>query len=62
LRAAGATVATAYGLDAALSQLEEWDLLRPDINHAAKAFEELRHDVARRAARDRRTTAKGIDR
>jgi hypothetical protein len=28
LRAAGAQVATAYGLDAALEQLERWNLLR----------------------------------
>jgi hypothetical protein len=28
LTAAGATVATAYGLDAALAQLERWHLLR----------------------------------
>jgi hypothetical protein len=62
LRAAGVTVATAFGLDAALAQLEEWDLLRPDVNHAAKIFEELRHSVAGRAARDRRITAKGISR
>ena len=29
---AGATVATAIELDAALEQLERWELLRPDIS------------------------------
>jgi len=32
MRAAGATVATAIGRDAALEQLERWDLLRPDVS------------------------------
>jgi hypothetical protein len=32
LRAAGATVATAVELDAALAQLEQWKLLRPDVS------------------------------
>jgi hypothetical protein len=31
LRAAGATVAVAYGLDAAIKQLEQWHLLRGDM-------------------------------
>jgi hypothetical protein len=31
LRAAGAEVATAYGLDAALAQLEAWHLLRGTV-------------------------------
>jgi hypothetical protein len=56
LRAAGAVVAVAYGIDQALAQLEQWRLLRPDVsNQIASAFTELRHDVARRAARIRRT-------
>jgi hypothetical protein len=32
MRAAGVTVATAIGLDAALAQLEQWGLLRPDVS------------------------------
>lgn len=32
MRTAGATVATAVGLDAALEQLEQWGLLRPDVS------------------------------
>jgi hypothetical protein len=32
MRAAGATVATAIELDAALEQLEQWDLLRPHVS------------------------------
>jgi hypothetical protein len=53
LCAAGAEVATAYGIDAALVQLEQWQLLRPNIsNQIAGAFHELRRSVAaRRAAR-----------
>jgi hypothetical protein len=51
LRAAGADVAVAHGIDEALAQLEQWRLLRPDVsNQIASAFTELRHDVARRAA------------
>ena len=43
LRAAGAEVATAYGIDAALAQLEQWQLLRPDTStQIGRAFEELR--------------------
>jgi hypothetical protein len=45
-------VATAYGLDEALGYLTLWSLLRPDVsNQIANTFTELRHDVARRAAR-----------
>jgi hypothetical protein len=52
MRAAGAIVATAAGLDAALAQLTAWGLLRPDVsNQIATAFTELRDDVARRTAR-----------
>jgi hypothetical protein len=32
MHAAGATVATAIELDAALAQLEQWGLLRPDVS------------------------------
>jgi hemin uptake protein HemP len=43
LRAAGAMVATAVEIDAALAQLEQWQLLRPNIsNQIGRAFEELR--------------------
>jgi hemin uptake protein HemP len=43
MRAAGATVATAVEIDAALAQLEQWQLLRPNIsNQIGRAFEELR--------------------
>jgi hypothetical protein len=51
LRAAGAEVATAHGIDEALEVLEGWQLLRRDTsNQIANAFSELRRDVARRAA------------
>jgi VRR-NUC domain len=57
LREAGAEVATAFSVDEALAQLEQWRLLRPNVsNQIAQAFNQLRHDVARRAARIRRTT------
>jgi hypothetical protein len=47
---AGAIVATAHGLDAALAQLVAWGLIRPDAStQVAGAFAELRHDVAERA-------------
>jgi hypothetical protein len=32
MRAAGVTVATAVGLDGALAQLEQWELLRADVS------------------------------
>lgn len=48
LRAAGAEVAVAFNIDEALEQLEAWNLLRPNINHAAKAFAELRRAVEAR--------------
>jgi hypothetical protein len=32
MRAAGATVGTAIEIDAALEQLERWELLRPDVS------------------------------
>jgi hypothetical protein len=52
MRAAGAIVATAAGLDAALDQLTAWGLLRPDVSsQIATAFTGLRDDVARRTAR-----------
>jgi hypothetical protein len=53
MRAAGATVATAVEIDAALEQITAWGLLRPDVsNQTARAFQQLRRDVAaRRAAR-----------
>jgi VRR-NUC domain len=35
LRRAGAEVAVAFGLDAALAQLEQWQLLRPDVSERA---------------------------
>jgi hypothetical protein len=42
LRAAGAEVAVAHGIDAAVEQLEQWQLLRPDtstqIGRASKSF------------------------
>ena len=50
MKQAGAVVATAYGVDAALAQLAAWGLLRPDVStQVAKAFARLRHDVAERA-------------
>jgi len=49
MRAAGATVATAVEIDAALEQLTAWGLLRPDVsNQTARAFQQLRHSVAAR--------------
>jgi hypothetical protein len=49
MRAAGATVATAVELDAALDQLTAWGLLRPDVStQIAGAFHELGHGVAAR--------------
>jgi hypothetical protein len=49
MRAAGAIVATAVEIDAALDILEGWGLLRPNVsNQLARAFSELRHDVAER--------------
>jgi hypothetical protein len=50
MKRAGAIVATAHGLDAALAQLVAWGLIRPDAStQVAGAFAELRHDVAERA-------------
>jgi hypothetical protein len=37
MRAAGATVATAVEIDAALERLELWELLRPDISKRRNA-------------------------
>jgi len=49
MRVAGALAATAIGIDEALERLEVWGLLRPNVaNQLAKAFSELRHDVAER--------------
>ena len=49
MRAAGAIVATAVEIDAALERLEEWGLLRPSVsNQLARAFSALRHDVVER--------------
>jgi hypothetical protein len=49
MRAAGAIVATAVEIDAALDILEGWGLLRPNVaNQLARAFSGLRHDVAER--------------
>jgi hypothetical protein len=46
---AGAIVATAHGVDAALAQLVAWGLLRPEAStQIASAFAGLRHDVAER--------------
>ena len=63
MRRAGALVATAYDIDAALAQLKQWQLLRPDVsNQIANAFTELRHDVARaRGAHLRRTSLKDVN-
>jgi hypothetical protein len=50
MQRAGAIVATAHGVDAALAQLVAWGLLRPEAStQVAKAFAGLRHDVAERA-------------
>jgi hypothetical protein len=55
LRAAGASVAIADNIDEALELLQSWEILRPNLsNQTAKAFQKLRDDVARRAARIRR--------
>jgi hypothetical protein len=52
MRAAGACVAVAYGLDEALAQLADWRLLRPDAStQIGRAFEELRRGVAARTRR-----------
>jgi hypothetical protein len=49
MKRAGAVVATAHGVDAALKQLAAWDLLRPEASsQVAKTFARLRHDVAAR--------------
>jgi hypothetical protein len=49
MRRAGAIVATAYGVDAAVTQLVAWGVLRPDAStQVARAFAGLRHDVAER--------------
>ena len=49
MRAAGAMIATAAGIDAAVEQLEQWHLLRSDVsNQIARAFSGLRRDVAER--------------
>jgi len=49
MKRAGALVATAYNVNAALAQLEQWRLLRPDVsNQIANSFTELRRDVAAR--------------
>jgi hypothetical protein len=52
MRAAGAIVATAVEIDAALDILEGWGLLRPNVaNQFVSAFSKLRHDVAERTKR-----------
>ena len=52
LRKAGATVAVASDIDQALELLERWEILQPNLSsQTAKAFQKLRDDVARRAAR-----------
>jgi VRR-NUC domain len=57
LRAAGATVAVANNIDEALKLLESWQILRPNLStQTVKAFQQLRDNVARRAARIRRQT------
>ena len=63
MKRAGAIVATACGLDAALDQITAWGLLRPDVSNLAKAFHELRRDVAARArgAHLRRTSLKDVN-
>jgi hypothetical protein len=38
LRDAGVEVATAYSLDAALAQLEAWELLHPDASNKSQSF------------------------
>lgn len=49
---AGAIVAVANDIDAALYLLEKGQILRPNLsNQTAKAFQKLRDDVARRTAR-----------
>src|SRR5262245_3212885 len=57
LRAAGATVAVASNIDEALELLESWEILRSNLpTQTAKAFQQLRDNVAKRAARIRRQT------
>src|SRR5215831_20298781 len=52
MRVAGAIVATAVEIDAALEILEGWGLLRPNVaNQFVRAFSRLRHDVAERTKR-----------
>jgi hypothetical protein len=52
LRAAGASVAIADNIDEALELLQSWEILRTNLSRqTAKAFQKLRDDVARRAAR-----------
>ena len=53
MRNAGAIIATAVEIDAALDILEGWGLLRPNVaNQYASAFRGLRHDVAERTKGD----------
>jgi hypothetical protein len=53
MRAAGAMIATAAGINAAVEQLKQWRLLRPDVsNQVARAFSGLRRDVAERMKGD----------
>ena len=55
LCAAGAAVAVANNIDEALDLLESWQILRPNLcNQTAQTFQQLRDNVARRAARIRR--------
>jgi hypothetical protein len=52
LRASGARIATAVGVDEALRQLEAWSLLRPDASNRTANLHELRDGQSpRRAAR-----------
>ena len=51
LWAAGVSVAVADNIDQALELLEGWQILRPNpSSQPTKAFQQLRHDVARRTA------------
>jgi hypothetical protein len=53
MRNAGAIIATAVEIDAALDILEGWGLLRPNVaNQYASAFRGLRYDVAERTKGD----------
>jgi hypothetical protein len=51
LKRAGARVSVVHDIDAALAQLEEWQLLHPSTStEIAQAFNQLRRDVAARRA------------